>query len=77
MYREVDTAKNTGHCYLSAICERGMRKVMKRARKEREVGMKEESKGNQLTRSYCTAVLLSIIKISKRIISKDWGRNTD
>jgi hypothetical protein len=58
-------------------CERGMRKVMKRATKEREEGMKEESKGNQLTMSYCSAFLLSIIKISKRIISKERGRNTD
>jgi len=49
----------------------GMRKIMKRARKE---GMKEENKGSQLIGSSC---LMSKIKISERITRKDRRRNTD
>ena len=57
--------------------EDGMRKVMKTARKEGNEGMKEKSKWSQLIRSCCSSFILSIIKISKRILGKDRGKNTD
>jgi hypothetical protein len=50
---------------------------MKRARMERKEGMKEESKGSQLNRSCFSSFLLSKIKITKRIIHKEKGRNTE